>query len=249
MEGFRVTFSTHNLNGFSRNRNCIRNRCTNEPNTIQCLQEHWLKPPFKRVKGVNELRHVHDDFEGFGTSAMKNSIGDKILKGRPYGGTGFLWNKKFANCIQPRLDLKHERVTVLEITDTRFNILCVNAYLPYLDNSRLNEQMAVYNDTIGFIEQIMISHPGYKFILLGDLNCNLYNDNHPFAPLIHDLMSRQRLVCCFDLRNDISPGNLYTRSSSSSRGESHSLLDYIIISDELKVLISNINIKILKLIG
>ena len=180
MAGLRITFSTHNLNGFTRNRNCLYSRCVNEPNTIQCLQEHWLKPPFK---GVNELRHVHDEFEGFGTSAMKDSIGNNILKGRPYGGTGFLWNKKFTKCMKPRLDLKHDRVTVLEIVDARFKILCINTYLPYLDVSQIDGQMAMYNDTIGFIEQIMTNHSGYKFILLGDFNCNLYNSSHPFTPL------------------------------------------------------------------
>ena len=133
----RVSFSTHNLNGFTRNKEFLRSRCRNESDTIQCLQEHWLKPPFKRVKGVNELQHLHDDFEGFGGSAMKDSIGKNIQKGRPYGGTGFLWNKKFAKCIQPRIDLKHERVTVLELKDERFNILCVNGYLPYLDKSNI----------------------------------------------------------------------------------------------------------------
>ena len=63
---------------FSRNREFLHNRCRNEPDTVQCMQENWLKPPFKRIKGVNELRHVHDDFEGFGTSAMKDSIGKKF---------------------------------------------------------------------------------------------------------------------------------------------------------------------------
>ena len=122
----------------------------------------WLRPPFKRMKGVNELRHVHKDFEGFGTSAMKKPIGEKILKGRPYGGTGFIWNKKFANSVKPRLDLNHERVTVLEIFDERFQIVCINAYLPFLDSSRLNEQMCEYNDTLGFIYNIMSSHPNHK---------------------------------------------------------------------------------------
>ena len=186
----RVSFSTHNLNGFTRNKDFLRSRCRNEPDTIQCLQEHWLKPPFKRVKGVNELRHLHDDFEGFGTSAMKDSIGKNIQKGRPYGGTGFLWNKKFAKCIQPRIDLKHERVTVLELKDERFNILCVNGYLPYLDKSNINEQTNLYNDTIGYIEHVIINHPGYKFILLGDLNCNLYNENHPFTPIVKGLTTK-----------------------------------------------------------
>ena len=230
MAGTRVTFSSHNLNGFNRNRSFLNSRCVNEPDTIQCLQEHWLKPPFKRVKGVNELRFVHDEFEGFGTSAMKDSINNRILKGRPYGGTGFLWNKKFSNCIKPRLDIKHERVTALEINDKRFNILCINAYLPFFDTSRINEQVSIYNDTIGFIEQIMTSHPNFKFILLGDFNCNLYNVNHPYTQIVLDLLSRKKLFCSFDLRADFQPDSFYTRTSTGVNGENKSLLDYILIS-------------------
>ena len=242
MANLRVSFSTHNLNGFSRNREFLKNRCQNEPDTIQCMQEHWLKPPFKRVKGVNELRHVHDDFEGFGTSAMKDSTGKKILKGRPFGGTGFLWNKKLAKCLYPRVDLKHDRVTVLEVKDRRFNLLCINVYLPYLNTSNINEQTRLYEDTVGFIEHVMISHPGFKFILLGDFNCNLYNGNHPFTPIIRNLMSQHNLICTFDLRDNFDPINSYTRSSSSANGDVFSLLDFILISDELKHFVSNVTI-------
>ena len=242
MENLRVTFSTHNLNGFTRNKNYLQTRCSNEPDTIQCVQEHWLKPPFKRTKGVNELRFVHNDFEGYGTSAMKIPVGDKILKGRPYGGTGFIWNKKFAKCMKPRLDLKHERVTVLEIADSRFNILCINAYFPYLDTSRINEQLNLYRDVVGFVEQVIESHPNYEFILLGDFNCNLYDDSHPFFPIVNDLMSRRNLFCCFDARPDFDHATFYTRSSHARNVESRSLLDFILVSKDLKNLVSNVSI-------
>ena len=242
MASQRISFSTHNLNGFTRNRKHLHARCNDEPSTVQCLQEHWLKPPFKRVKGVNELRYVHEDFEGFGTSAMKESTSKKVLKGRPYGGTGFLWNKKFAKCIHPRIDLKHERVTVLEIFDKRFNILCINVYMPYLDTSKLHEQMRSYNETIGFIEYVMASHIGYKFILLGDFNCNIYNNSHPFTPIVRDMMSRHDLMCSFDLCHNVDVGNLFTRSSPSANGDVNSLLDFILISSELRNYVSNVTI-------
>ena len=236
-----VTFSTHNINGFHRNKNFLNSRCCTETDTIQCLQEHWLRPPFKRAKGINELKHVHSEFEGYGASAMKNSIGTKVLRGRPYGGTGFIWHKKYANCIKPRLDLKHERITVLEISDTRFDILCINMYLPYLDSSRLNEQINIYCDTLGFVDNIINSHPNYEFILLGDFNCNIYKPSHPFTPLVRDLLSRHNLCCTFDLRENFDPNNSYTRTNYGSDGNV-SLLDYIFVSDQLKSFTTNITI-------
>ena len=236
-----VTFSTHNVNGFHRNKNFLNSRCSEEPNTIQCIQEHWLRPPFKRTKGVNELKHVHNEFEGYGTSAMKNTIGTKILRGRPYGGTGFIWNKKYANCINPRFDLKHDRMTVLEISDSRYDILCINVYLPFLDTSRLNEQINAYCDTLGFIDNVLTCHPNHEIILLGDFNCNIYKPNHPFTPLLCDLLSRHNLSCTFDLRPNFDPVNSYTRTNYGSDGNV-SLLDYIFISDDLKSITTNTTI-------
>ena len=88
----------------------------------------------------------------------------------------------------------------------------------------------------------MTSHPGFKFILLGDFNCNLYNDNHPFTPLVNDLMLRQKLICSYELRTNFNPDDLYTRSSRNSNGDSFSLLDYIIISEDLKGLTTNVTV-------
>ena len=75
------------------------------------------------MKGVNELRHLHADFDGYATSAMKETMKKKILSGRPLGGTGFLWNKKFSNSLKPRVEYQHDRVSVLEITGSHFNTL------------------------------------------------------------------------------------------------------------------------------
>jgi hypothetical protein len=56
------------------------------------MQETWLKPPYKKHLGVNELRSFCDGFHGYGISAMENLT--KIQRGRPYGGTGYLYPKK-----------------------------------------------------------------------------------------------------------------------------------------------------------
>ena len=96
-----ITISTHNVNGFNRSKNFLHSQCVDEPNSIRALQEHWLRPPYKKLSGVNQLRGLHSDFDGYGTSAMEKTIGTKILHGRPYGGTGFLYNKKYAACVKP----------------------------------------------------------------------------------------------------------------------------------------------------
>ena len=48
-----ITLSTHNVNGFSRNKDFLRAQCDSNTNAIRAIQEHWLKPPFKKHSGVN----------------------------------------------------------------------------------------------------------------------------------------------------------------------------------------------------
>ena len=241
MDRRRLRISTHNVNGFDSSRNFLRSRCADEPETIQCIQEHWLRPPFKKVKGVNELRHLHEDFDGYGTSAMKSTMEKKILAGRPYGGTGFLWNKNLSDSLRPRQEYKHDRVSVLEILDSRNTVLIINAYLPYYSSSKVVEQTAAYHETIGYIDHIMSSNPGCYFILLGDFNCNIYNERHPFTPIIRDLLNRRHLTCTFDLMASFDSNVSYTRTNYGAAG-SGTLLDYVFVSHELREFSSDIMI-------
>ena len=129
-----VTISTQNINGFARNKGFIKDLCDRFPNTIRAFQEHWLKhwlkPPMKQHLGVNQLKNVHKDFDGWGTSAVKKKMESQVRIGRPFGGTGFIWNKRYSLAIRPRLEYKHDRVTVLEISDKDSRILFLNAYMP-----------------------------------------------------------------------------------------------------------------------
>ena len=72
---------SHNVNGFERNKEFVRDTCLSFPNVIYSLQEHWLRPPTKKFPGVNVLKTIHSDLDGWGTSAMKSSMGSKILNG------------------------------------------------------------------------------------------------------------------------------------------------------------------------
>ena len=228
---------------FSRHKCFLNTRCRNEPNTIFCLQEHWLRPPCKRIKGVNEFRHVHGDFDGYATSAMKKVIGNKILTGRPYGGTGLLWNKKFSNSIKPRLEYENDRVTVLEINESCGIILLINVYLPYYDNARIDEQLSIYRDTIGFIESVMCENSHCRFVLAGDFNCNLYNQSHPFSRIVRDLMHRWRLSSTFDNMDAFESDTTWTRLNNRGGVVSGTLLDYIIISENLMTNLLSVEIQ------
>ena len=77
-EETKITISTHNVNGYTRSKDFIRSLCDENKNSIRALQEHWLQPPYKKQQGVNQLRVLHPDFDGFGISADCHEKGSKI---------------------------------------------------------------------------------------------------------------------------------------------------------------------------
>ena len=143
-EESKVTISTHNVNGFCRSKSFLHSLCSNNPESIHGIQEHWLRPPFKKLQGVNQLRCLHPNFDGFGTSAMKKSSETKVNIGRPFGGTGFLFNKKYSKCLKPLLKYEHERVTVMELNSNEHKILILNVYFPYYNSRDLENYISMY---------------------------------------------------------------------------------------------------------
>ena len=191
---------------------------------------------------MNQFRHLHDDVDGYATSAMKKSMNEKILTGRPYGGTGFLWNKKLSNFLKPRVKYVHERVTVLEIEDKKGPILCINAYLPHYNTAKVAEHRTIYNEVIGFIEYIICDNPQGRFILTGDFNCNIFDYGHPFTPLVRGLMARRSLFCTYDLDPNFNSQTAWSRTGRRTNGNSYTLLDYVIVSESLRNSVSNVAI-------
>ena len=164
---------------------------------------------------------------------MKKSMEKEIRIGRPFGGTGFLWNKRLAYSVKPRVEYANERVTVLEINDLDFKILCFNVYFPFYDSSKIDEQMATYRDTIGFIDSVMNSNAGCQFLVLADFNCNIYHSTHPFSMLILDLMERRNLFSCFDVDTSFDPADHWTRTNFQHNTNRGTLIDGILASDLL----------------
>ena len=108
-----INIVSHNINGFSSSKDFLVSKCDDDANSILCLQEHWLRPAYKNLKSINQLRTIHSNFDGYGVSAMKNVHNNSILKGRPYGGTGFVFNKDFSPFLQPVLQYESERINDL----------------------------------------------------------------------------------------------------------------------------------------
>ena len=199
-----------------------------------------MRPPYKKQFGVNQLRSVHPDFDGFGTSAMKKTSESKINIGRPYGGTGFIYSKRFSKCLKPILSYSHERVTVMELNTESDKIILINTYFPYFNSRDLSTYLSMYRDTVGFIDNIMSQNPDCKFLLLADLNCNIYDVSHCYTKLIRGLMEKHHLISAFDLLPTFDVNSAFTRFDNKTN--SRTLIDGILMSSELRDVVSIIRI-------
>ena len=171
---------------------------------------------------------------------MKHSVESNFRKGRGFGGTGFLYNKKFSNSITPLVQYKHERVSALKLSNLDQDIILINGYLPYYKVSDLQNHLNLYQEAIAYIENIMVENASCTFILLMDMNCNLYHNDHPYTKLLRDLMRRRSLVSAFDLLSDFDPSANYTRCNRKLG--SYTLIDGILISESIVNLVSNVRI-------
>ena len=70
--------------------------------------------------------------------------------------------------------------------------------MPYFDASNLVENLRMYRDTLGFVDFVMSQNSGNEFVLLSDLDCNIYDLNHPYSVLICEFMKARRLQSALD---------------------------------------------------
>ena len=218
------------MNGFERNKDFLSNLCEKNKNMIIGVQEHWLAPSSKKFPGTDLLRTVHQNYEGFGSSAMKRSMEEGMRKGRPFGGTGYVYKKSFAKCLSPLPRLAHERISTMELQTDQGKILILNVYFPYFDNNNVDNQLHKYRSVIGSLENIILLYPNHKIILMADFNCNIFNRSHPFSRIMVDFMQKHDLISCFECVDNFDATTYYTRYDTRSR----TLIDGFVFSASLK---------------
>ena len=226
----RISLTSHNINGFSGSEHYLKTRCNDNANSIICVQEHWLRPVYKRIKSINQLRTVHSAFDGYGVSAMKNTHYAAVSRGRPYGGTGFVFSKHFTSFLQPVLQYEGERVSVMKILDSDCTILIINVYFPFKQSG--DEYRVQYLEILGYLENIITSNPNAKFVITGDWNCNIFDDSQPMTASILEFLRNYDLISSHDLDTSFSTTRSYTRCCLKSG--TYSIIDYIFFSRSLQ---------------
>ena len=129
-----ISILTFNMHGFNQGHAYIKDMCNEQTHDIIFIQEHWLHP-----STLHKIINISDNYIGFGKSAMESELENSMLKGRPFGGTAILINKKFENMHIE--SFVFDRVVAILLGDFLF----INVYLPY------NNGTVVHIDTLSEI--------------------------------------------------------------------------------------------------
>ena len=187
---------------------------------IICLQEHWLLP-----NELNYLSDIHNSFLAVGQSAV--DLSDEILIGRPYGGTGIMYNKSLGQLVTP-IDTNNARVTAVMLSLACGPVLLVSVYFPtdYGDTDSLDN----FIETCAAITAIYEDSDAVQLIVAGDFNCQV--GSRYYNSLI-DFVTENRLQL-----TDINRlHNVFTFCSDATNNVSW--IDHIFCSPDLDCTVSN----------
>ena len=80
-----MRIASYNCRSIKSNIHCVKELC--ERFDIVCLQETWLP-----VQELGYLGTVNQNFSFYGSSKL--DLSRELIRGRPFGGMAFLYNKK-----------------------------------------------------------------------------------------------------------------------------------------------------------
>ena len=87
----------------------------------------------------------------------------------------------------------------------------------------MQTQLELYKDTIAYIESIIHENPSCAFVLLMDMNCNMFVSNNKYSMIIRDFTNKYDLIPAlqlnpsFDSTTDFSRCDVKTKSLDGAR--------------------------------
>jgi len=206
----RLTVISYNLHGLNQGRPGIRDLMNTVAPDVFLIQEHWLTP-----NNLNKLNDVSDDYFVFGSSAMNETICTGPLYGRPFGGTAIMVNKRLAACCTNLVS--SDRCTSLIVA----NWLFVTVYLPCVGTS---QREFIVDEVLSEISALLDAHPGYDYIIGGDLNTDLDNNSRT-SLTVNEFIRVRNLYRCDAF---LPVGNKCTYINESTHASS--AIDYMLTS-------------------
>ena len=124
----KLSLATYNMRGFT-NGACMLDELYNKTTNVIAVQEHCL-----RSDELDKFNIINTDFNYHAVSAIDNAVSCGILKGRPFGGVGFLWHKCFDSNIQVLSNDPAGRWLVIKLNINLRSILLFNVYFPCFES-------------------------------------------------------------------------------------------------------------------
>ena len=152
---------TFNCNGYKGSSLYVKKLV--QANDIVFLCEHWLQP-----KDIVTLEGSLDS-ELYWTH-MKSSINpEENLKGRPFGGIGYICKKNVCYHYKS-VKCENDHICVLQIAEgDSVKMTIIGVYMPYWNSS--DEQLELYTETLDNLQSLVDQHGDTAPVLLmGDFN-------------------------------------------------------------------------------
>ena len=111
----------------------------------------------------------------------------------------------------------HDRVSVMLLNSSGFNLIVIDIYMPFLNRSDLQHSLSEHDEVLGYIKCIMADFAIAQFIILGDFNCSVSDLTHPFETLLSDFIRSHGLYNAFRLMDSFSAQASFTRYDSHSK--------------------------------
>ena len=221
-----ITIISYNCHGFNQGVILLNQFCDKQGLYIDliCIQEHWLTS-----NNLFLLENLSKDYEFIGISAMDDVTSNSVLKGRPFGGCGFLIKSSYA-----------KNVTA-EICKKRFAIIIIDtfAYITvYLAKFKNEIDLDILVEILSEIEECIVQLNPTGLIFCGDLNMCLHRGSNSIqVKLFLEFLNRYQLsLCNLLIHCDVD----YTYCHESL--QHYSYIDYFAISDNITGSLVDFNI-------
>jgi exonuclease III len=183
-----IKLVSFNLHGFNAGLSMLRELCDDNDVGIVAIQEHWLTPD-----KLHLLETVHPEFTAYGISAMTNRLKSEIYRGRPYGGTAFLWRKSSSPFVSILSASDDGRCICIDFNADK-HVRLFSVYFPCGD--RQNSYTTEIHNILGYIECSIDAE--VDVIVLGDFNFECAPTNIGYT-IVRDVLTTYDVVNCDDL--------------------------------------------------
>ena len=191
------------------------------------LQETWLldfELPF--------LSTIHTNFYGKGIATVKTN--DAVITGRPHGGLGILWKKKFGNICKV-IDISDDRIMGIELSNNGNKVVIFNVYLPYCCESNMDSFTCYLSKLDVFMKDVDTL---YSYVI-GDFNAHVSEDrSHLFGNELHNFCANENYIL-----SDIKFCDSGSYTYYSEAHHTTSWLDHVMCSQTAHTLIKDITVE------